>query len=87
MSEGKPVGSGYFALTWGVIFAAFAGVMRAQPLAIQPQDIFVGWLAVAGLILIAWGWQRLRGGNRADRRIGQSTINMVVGLLGATFAI
>ncbi len=87
MAEEKPKGSGYFSLAVGVLFlliliASFGIDLRM----ISPLWFLRSWLAFAAVILVVWGGRRIKEG-RSDWTVGQSTLNFVVGVVGATVAI
>lgn len=87
MPEPKPKGSGWFAVGSGAIFlVAFICSFKWDLSKIPPYLLFKAWLLIATAILLGWGARRIRTG-RADWTIGQNTINFVVAILGATFAI
>jgi hypothetical protein len=83
----KPKGSGWFALGAGVIFlAAFICSFVWDLSKIPPYLLFKAWLLIAAVILLGWGIRRIKKGGD-DWTVGQSTINFVVAILGATIAI
>jgi hypothetical protein len=87
MAEPKPKGSGWFAVGSGVVFlVAFICSFKWELSKISPYLLFKAWLVIATAILLAWGARRIRTG-RDDWTIGQNTINFVVAIVGATFAI
>ena len=53
---------------------------------IPPSLLFRIWLMIAAAILVGWGVRRITTG-RQDWTVGQSTINFVVAIIGATIAI
>ena len=82
-----PKGSGYFSLAVGAFFllvllASFGIDLRT----ISPTWFLRSWLGFAAVILVVWGARRIKEG-RNDWTIGQSTLNFVVGVVGATVAI
>jgi hypothetical protein len=84
----KPVGSGYFALAWGsLLLLALAASFFVRLTSIDPYILLQCWLAFAAIILVVWGANRVRNGDKADRKIGQDTINLVVGIVAATAAL
>ena len=88
MSELKPIGSGYFALICGLLFfVALVASFFVDRTTVDPYVAFQVWLVFAALILCIWGAVRVRTGNSKDYRIGQETLNFVVGVVAATFAI
>ena len=90
MSERKPVGSGIFAVASGVIFLGTgASVLsgRFAPADVDPTTVFGGWLVATGLVAGVWGVNRYLTGKPDDDRIGMDTINMVVTMIGVSFAI
>jgi hypothetical protein len=88
MSDGKPVGSGYFALVSGVLFLfAFIGSFFIDRAKLDPYVALQVWLVFSAAILVVWGGVRVRTGNGSDYRIGQETLNFVVAIAAATFAI
>jgi hypothetical protein len=83
----KPTGSGYFALTSGVVFlGAFAGSFAVSVKDLSPDSIARAWFLVVAAVLIWWGGNRIRTG-RSDRTVGQDTINLVLGIVGVTIAL
>ena len=87
MSEEKPKGSGYFSLFVGIVFAlALIGSFVVDLRTISPYWFFRSWLVFASTILVIWGVRRIKSG-RNDWTVGQSTLNFVVGVVGATVAI
>jgi hypothetical protein len=87
MAEERPKGSGCFSLAVGVAFlfvlvASFWIDLRT----ISPIWFLRSWLAFSAVILVAWGARRIKEG-RNDWTIGQSTLNFVVAVVGATVAI
>jgi hypothetical protein len=87
VSDDKPKGSGYFSLAVGVVFALALGASFVIDLrTISPYWFFRSWLVFASVILIVWGARRVQDG-RDDWTVGQSTLNFVVGVVGATVAI
>ena len=98
MSSGPgPVGSGKFARAWGFGFLAAAVVIflwdrfgEQLGLQLNPIYILVGWLIASGIIAVAWGQNRINKGDtsRSDfGHTGMDTINMIVTMLGVTFAV
>ena len=84
----KPVGSGYFAAVCGCLFFVALVVSIVVDLAaLNPYVLFQAWLIFAGSLLLVWGVVRVQTGRKGDRRVGQPTINFVVAIIGATFAI
>ena len=83
----KPIGSGIFAAVVGLAF--FCSVLIwPEVLSIDPKTALKMWMYFSGLMLIIWGIVRIVTANsKTDFRIGQSTINMVIGVIAATFAI
>lgn len=84
---GRPKGSGYFALIFGVLFvgvlyASFAFDLRK----LDPYTLFQAWLGFAAATLITWGGFRVMVGDKGWQ-VGQATINFVVGIIGAAIAI
>ncbi len=58
--------------------------LRVEHLATLSPYVFRTWLAFAALILVVWGAKRIQTGDRRNRRIGQGTLNFVVGIVAAT---
>jgi hypothetical protein len=94
MSENRPVGSGYFAATWGGLFllAAIASLSDSVvhwARGLSPLAILRGWCVCAGVVLIAWGVGRITSAkaDQDNKTVGQDTINFVVAILAATFAL
>lgn len=86
----KPIGSGKFARNIGFCFFIAAPtvlVLRQFNVEIPAIYILIGWLAAAGAILVLWGRNRIKTGDPDNKTIGMDTINMVVAILGVTFAI
>ena len=55
---------------------------------LSPLAILRIWCLCVGLILIGWGVDRVRNSKtKSDPMIGQDTINFVVAILAATFAL
>jgi hypothetical protein len=87
MPEKKPKGSGWFSAGAGVLFlVVFFCSFKWDLSKIPPYLLFRAWLVIAGAILFVWGIRRIKTGAK-DWTIGQSTINLVIAMLGATFAI
>jgi hypothetical protein len=85
--QGKPRGSGYFAMGWGVVFfLLIIGSFFVRVDELSPDWIMRVWFLLVGVILILWGINRVKTG-RDDRTIGQNTINLVIGIVGATIAL
>lgn len=83
----RPKGSGYFALVAGLLFlAVFIASFVINLRTICPYRLLQAWLVFAAIILIIWGGNRVKIG-RQDFTVGQTTINFVVGLVGATIAL
>jgi len=53
---------------------------------IPPYLLFKAWLVIAAAILLAWGVRRILTGEK-NWTVGQNTINLVIAIIGATFAI
>jgi hypothetical protein len=87
VSEPKPRGSGYFAALCGALFGvAFVGSFFRSISEVTPEAIMRAWLLFITVVLLWWGINRIQTG-RPDRTVGQDTINLVVGLVGATVAL
>jgi hypothetical protein len=87
MAEPKPKGSGWFAVGSGVGFlVVFFCSLNWDLSKIPPYLLFKVWLLIATAILLGWGARRIKTG-RDDWTIGQSTINFVIAIVGATLAI
>lgn len=87
MAGPKPKGSGVFAAGWGVIFlVAFICSLKWDLTKISPYLLFKAWLLIATTILLSWGAHRIWNG-RYEWKIGQPTMNFVIAIVGATFAI
>ena len=83
----KPKGSGYFAAAFGALFAVtFIVSLSVKLYRLCPYYAFQGWLVFAAVTLIVWGGVRIVTGE-ASRRVGQDTINFVVGIVGVTIAL
>ena len=90
MSEPKPVGSGIFAVAAGVIFLGVGAAVlggKFAPADVDPTTVFGGWLVASGLVVAVWGVNRYLTGRQGDYKIGMDTINMVVTMIGVSFAI
>ena len=98
MSSGPgPVGSGRFARAWGCAFLAAAVVVFlwdrfGDQLGLQADPIYilVGWLVASGVIAVVWGQNRIKKGDANRSKFGHTgmdTINMIVTMLGVTFAV
>ena len=90
----KPIGSGRFAMSAGIVFLASALAVWlldafGDQLGIQVRPIYVliGWLFASGLMAVIWGQNRIKDADPNDHRIGMDTINMIVTMLGVTFAV
>ena len=87
MSEEKPKGSGYFAVICGSLFLlAFIGSFWRTIANISPEWIMRMWLMFVAAILLWWGINRIQKG-RPDRTVGQHTIDLIIGIVAATFAL
>ncbi len=83
----RPKGSGYFALSCGVLLLAAAAASRYIKIErLSPEDIVFGWTLFLAVILVGWGIRRVQTG-AASWTVGQSTINFVVSLFGSIFAL
>ena len=83
----KPRGSGYFALTFGALFiVTFVISLCVKLYELCPYYAFQAWLVFAAVILIVWGAVRIATGG-PSKRVGQDTINFVVGIVGVTIAL
>jgi hypothetical protein len=83
----RPKGSGWFAAIFGAVFLiAFVCSFIWDLSKISPYMLFKIWLLFAGSVLLSWGINRIKKGSN-DNTIGQSTINFVIAIIGATFAI
>jgi hypothetical protein len=85
----NPRGSGIFATIFGVVFLVVAVASlspRVHLRAVCPYTLLKVWLFFGAVTLLAWGINRTAKGS-ADYTVGQSTINFVVGFIGATIAI
>ena len=92
--SGKPIGSGKFSRNVGVAFilaGALVVLLDYLKVPLKPVYILGVWLVAAGAIAIRWGMQRIEERTNPeydkDKRIGQETINMIVGMVAATFVI
>jgi hypothetical protein len=85
--EKKPKGSGYFAAICGGFFVvAFVCSFVFTVNQLSPNWIMRAWFLFVAAILLWWGVDRARTG-RPDPTVGQSTINMVITLVVATFGL
>jgi hypothetical protein len=80
----KPKGSGIFAVVFGLLalLASFQHGLTKIP----PDLLVKAWLLFVAAILIGWGANRIRVGSK-NLTVGQDTINFVVAIMGATFAL
>jgi hypothetical protein len=86
--KGRPAGSGYLALAAGIVFAAvFASSFVWDLKTFDPHTLFQIWLLFAATVLLSWGGMRIRTGKGGDWRVGQPTLNFVVGLIAVTIAL
>ena len=84
----KPIGSGVFAaICGGVLLIAAICSFFVSVDRIPPEYIIRAWLFFVAGVLIVWGMIRISTANKKDWRIGQETINFVIGVLGATFVL
>jgi len=84
----KPRGSGYFAVICSAVLLAALWSSFYVDLANIPREWLVrAWLFFAALVLLYWGGHRIADGEKGDTRVGQDTINLVIGILGATVAL
>jgi hypothetical protein len=65
---------------------AFVGSFFRSISEVTPEAIMRAWLLFITVVLLWWGINRIQTG-RPDRTVGQDTINLVVGLVGATVAL
>jgi len=87
MAEKKPWGSGWFSAGTGVMFLViFICSFNWDLSKIPPYLLFKAWLVIAAAILLAWGVRRILTGEK-NWTVGQNTINLVIAIIGATFAI
>jgi hypothetical protein len=82
----KPLGSGIFSLIIGVAFVALL-IFFPDVKKIDRDIAFKMWVAFAALLMAVWGIVRIYTTSDRSLRIGQPIINMVVGIVAATFAI
>lgn len=83
----NPKGSGYFSLFFSIIFLfAFIGSFVYDFTVLNSYLVFQTWLIFTATILFIWGFSRVKGVNN-DWKIGQPTINFVVGMIGVTIAL
>jgi hypothetical protein len=83
--DGKPLGSGVFALVSGIVFINMSIILyicNIDVKNIDPNTLFRSWLLSGGIILSYWGVIRIIKGNRSWT-VGQ----VVVGFIGAAIAI
>ena len=84
----KGIGSGWFAVSAGIIFFAALIYLRLPSASSPPPELlFQAWLAFSFLVLVGWGAYRIRHGKGGKQLVGQPTINFVVAILGATIAL
>lgn len=87
MSEARPKGSGYFSLGVGIFFLfVLLASLDVDLRTVSTEWLLRFWLVFAATILVVWGVRRIATG-RDDWTVGQSTLNFVVGVVGATVAI
>ena len=90
IQRNRPLGSGVFALVFGIIFligtfyVSFSNFKIAT--SIEPEEILSVYLAISGLILLGWGINRIRY-NDGRWIVGQNTINFVMALIATVIAI
>jgi hypothetical protein len=83
----RPRGSGIFSAIFGALFVAALVASYAVDLRkVCPYTLFRLWLAFVAVTLLWWGINRIVRGDQSYR-VGQDTINFVVGLIGASVAI
>jgi O-antigen/teichoic acid export membrane protein len=83
----KPLGSGIFSLIVGLAFVAFF-IFFPDVKKIDPDIAFKMWVGFAAILMTGWGIARIwKTSDRRFFRVGQPTINMMVGIAAATFAI
>jgi hypothetical protein len=91
--EGPPVGSGYFAryvgISFFIVWVIIGGVWYwgIDFTKINPLYVLEAWLLACSVILVYWGQNRINHARNLSRSVGQDTINMVVAIVGVTFAI
>ena len=84
----RPKGSGWFAAAFGLVFlAVFCVSLRVDLRTIDVYRLFQAWLLFGTVMLLGWGINRINKGTEKDYRVGQQTINFVVGMMGGAFAI
>ena len=85
----RPLGSGVFALGFGVLFVLIGiliWICDYKVEDIDPSTLLNIWLFAGGTILIGWGINRIVH-NDGRWIVGQDTINFVLGFLAAAIAI
>ena len=83
----KPKGSGYFSAGFGFLFLiAFISSFFFDLTSLSPYLIFQIWLIFAAMILLIWGLIRVKTGEN-KWKIGQPTLNFIVGIVGVTIAL
>jgi hypothetical protein len=90
VAEHKPKSSGVFAaVCGGLFFLAFVFsffVDIRQVIAEHPDWTIKAWLLFVSAVLCGWGVHRARTGDKGGP-VGQITLNFVVAIVGATFAL
>lgn len=83
----RPKGSGALSLGAGLGFVAiFIWSLFEDFSTVDPYVLFQAWLVIGGVIMIWWGAQRLAHADQ-NWRVGQDTINFVVGITAVTLAL
>ena len=91
--ERPPVGSGYFAKYVGIGFFVVSVIIGGawhfgvDFKTINPLYVLETWIVACAVILIYWWQNRINHSQNNSRAVGQDTINMVITIVGVTFAI
>jgi hypothetical protein len=86
-STNKPIGSGIFAAVVGAAFVLF-NWFGPDISTVNRTTVFKYWVFFAGGVLGIWGLIRIVTTSATkDIRIGQDTVNLVIAIFAATFAI
>jgi|ERR1700677_2539305 len=81
----KPVGSGWFCIICGL--GSFMGFFFVHVSQFSPDRILQVWFIFVAVVLLWWGFVRVTNKKFENLQIGQETINSVIGIMAATFAL
>jgi hypothetical protein len=88
MLRTKSRGSGVFAALVGLLFVGALWNPRGIDFVnLNPIHLIRVWFGFAALILLTWGIYRAIRPDAETPLVGQDTLNFVVAIIGATFAI